>query len=134
MGRIALSVVFTLVIMYVVAFLIYGGFSALVGLQPPRDGSPAQFLLSVLLVKLGLAVGFVLLFYVARETWTGRWMVYALIWWLMFAVTELGQAIGPGYTWTEAGAGIIAEAIYCPLAAFLLARLLGTGGAARASG
>jgi hypothetical protein len=129
MARIALSVALTLVIMYVVAFVVYGTFSALLHLQPPADGSPAAFLISILVVKLGLAVAFVLLFYVARETWAGRWLLYAAIWWLMFAVAEIGQAIGPGYSWTEAIAGIIAEAIYCPLCAFLLARLLSARGA-----
>lgn len=64
-----------------------------------------------------------------RNTWVGRWPLYAAIWWLMFVLTELGQAFGPGYSWTEAIAGIIAEAIYCPLSAFLVARLLGAKGA-----
>jgi hypothetical protein len=126
MARIAASIGVTLVIMYVVAFLVYGAFSAFLDLEPPTDGSPAEFLISIFVVKLGLAVGFVLLFFVARKTWAGRWPLYAAIWWLMFAVTELGQAIGPGYSWTEAIAGIIAEAVYCPLSAFLVARLLGT--------
>jgi hypothetical protein len=129
MTRIALSVCVTLVIMYVVAFVVYGTFSALLDLQPPAGASPAVFLISIFIVKLGLAIAFVLLFYVARETWADRWLLYALIWWLMFAVAELGQAVGPGYSWTEAIAGIIAEAIYCPLCAFLLPRLLGARGA-----
>lgn len=132
MGRIALSIGLTFVIMNVGAFIAYGTFSALVGLQPPANGSPAQFVLSVFVVKLGLAVGFVLLFHVARETWAGRWTHYALIWWVMFAVTEVGQAIGPNYSWLEAVAGIIAEAIYCPLAALAAVRVLNPRGPARA--
>lgn len=86
----------------------------------------ASFLLSVLVVKLGLAVGFVLLFSLARRIWARRWPLYALVWWDTFAITEVGQAIGPNYSWLEAGAGIIAEAIYYPLAAMVTARLLAT--------
>jgi hypothetical protein len=93
-------------------------------LEPPQNGSPVQFLLSVLVVKLGLAVGFVLLFAVARDVWQDRWLLYAFIWWALFAVSEVGQAIGPQYSWLEAGAGIVAEAIYCPLAAWVTAKLL----------
>ena len=106
--------------------MVYGSVAAVTGLEPPQDGSPAQFLLSVLVVKLGLAVGFVLLFAVARDVWQGRWLLYGFIWWVLFAVSEVGQAIGPQYSWLEAGAGIIAEAVYCPLAAWATAKLLGT--------
>jgi hypothetical protein len=123
--RIALAIGATLLITYVVAFLVYGAAAAVTGLEPPQDGSPLQFLLSVLVVKLGLAVGFVLLFAVAREVWQDRWLLYAFLWWILFAVTEVGQAIGPGYSWLEAGAGVVAEAVYCPLAAWVTARLLG---------
>ncbi|NIM47732.1 MAG: hypothetical protein GTN78_07020 [Gemmatimonadales bacterium] len=122
--RIVLAIGATLLITYVVAFVVYGAVAALTGLEPPQDGSPVQFLLSVLVVKLGLAVGFVLLFAVAREIWRDRWLVYALIWWVLFVVSEIGQAIAPDYSWLEAGAGIVAEAVYCPLAAWVTAKLL----------
>jgi hypothetical protein len=124
MVRIALAIGATLLITYLVAFVVYGGVAAVTGLEPPQDGSPAQFLLSVLVVKLGLAVGFVLLFALAREVWRVRWLLYGFIWWVLFAVSEIGQAIGPQYSWLEAGAGILAEAIYCPLAAWVTAKLL----------
>ena len=123
--RIVLAIGSTLLITYVVAFVVYGGVAAVTGLEPPQDGSPLQFLLSVFVVKLGLAVGFVLLFAFAREFWHDRWLVYGLIWWVLFAVSEIGQAIGPQYSWLEAGAGILAEAVYCPLAAWVTARLVG---------
>ncbi len=122
--RILLAIGATLLITYVTAFVVYGGVAALTGLEPPQNGSPVQFLLSVLVVKLGLAVGFVLLFAVARDVWQDRWLLYAFIWWALFAVSEVGQAIGPQYSWLEAGAGIVAEAIYCPLAAWVTAKLL----------
>jgi hypothetical protein len=123
--RIALAIGATLLITYIVAFVVYAGLAAFTGLEPPQDGSPIQFLFSVLVIKLGFAVGFVLLFAFARQTWQERWLTYALIWWALFAVAEIGQAIGPEYTWPEAGAGVIAEAIYWPLAAWVTARLLG---------
>ena len=47
-----------------------------------------------------------------------------LFWWLMFALGETGTAIRPGYSWPEAIGGIVAEAIYLPLAAFLTGRLV----------
>lgn len=127
MSRVAMSIGATLAITYVVAFLVYGGVSALTGLEPPAGASPAEFLLSVLVVKLGLAIGFVLLFHLARRTWARRWRLYGLLWWITFAITEVGQAMGPDYSWLEAGAGIVAEAIYCPLAALVTAKLLGSG-------
>jgi hypothetical protein len=109
--------------MYVVTFAVYGSFSAIFGLEPPAEVSPGRFLLSVLVVKLGLSVAFVLLF-LGLQTRAKMWLRYSFIWWLMFVFGEIGQAIGPGYSWTEAAAGIIAETIYCPLSAFAAARVL----------
>jgi hypothetical protein len=124
MKRLVPAVGLTLAIMYLVPLPVYGVLSALTGLQPPTGGSPAQFLLGVLVVKLGVAVAFVLLYYLARDRWVGRWRTYAFIWWSMFAVSEVGQAITPEYPWLAALGGIVAEAIYCPLAALVVARLL----------
>ena len=127
MGRIVLAIVVVLVIMQLGAFVAYGAFSVFLELEPPQDIEPGRFFLSVLLMKLGLAIAFVLLFHMAREMWITRWATYALIWWIMFAVMEVGQAIGPHYSWMEATAGIIAESIYCPLSALATAKLLGKG-------
>ncbi len=124
MSRILLAIASTLVIMYVVPFPVYGVLSATTGLEPPSDGSVARFALSVLVVKIGVAFSFVLLFFLARESWVGRWITYALVWWVAFTVMELGQAIMPDYSWLDAGGGIIAEAIYFPLAALVVARTL----------
>ena len=124
MRKVVLAIALTLVIMYVIPFPIYGALSALTGLQPPIEGSVARFMLSVLVIKCGVAVAFVLLFYLALDRWAQRWTTYALIWWVMFAVVELGQAITPDYSWLDAIGGIAAEAIYFPLAAFVVARLL----------
>lgn len=127
MRRLVAAVAVTLVIMYVVTFLVYGSIGAITGLEPPGDGPAMRFLFGVLVTKFGLALGFVLLFALAGEAWHGRWLQYASIWWVLFAVSELGQAIGPGYSWLEALGGIVAEAAYCPLSAWAAARLLGLG-------
>jgi len=53
-------------------------------------------------------------------------MQYALIWWATFAVIEIGQAIAPNYSWADAMGGILAEAIYFPVAVLATRRLLGS--------
>ena len=123
-ARLVASFLATLIIMYVVPFPFYAGAAALTGLEPPEGASPAAFMLSVLLIKVGAAAAFVLIFYLAREALGGRWLIYAFAWWLFFVLAEVGQAIGPGYSWTEAIAGILAETVYCPLAALTVDRLL----------
>ena len=122
---IVLSIGAVFLIMNLATFIAYGSLAAIMGLEPPANGSPGQFFASVLVVKLGLAGGFVALYHVAREIWNVRWMQYALMWWAMFAVIEVGQAIAPNYSWADALGGIIAEAIYFPLAALATRRLLG---------
>ncbi len=125
MTRIALSILLTFAIIYFVPFLVYGLFSAVAGLETPE--SPGRFLVSVLVTKLGTAAAFVLIFYLARETFGDRWLLYAFLWWLMFIFGEVGQAIAPDYTWKEAIAGMISETVYCPLAAWAMWGLLGKG-------
>ena len=41
----------------------------------------------------------------------------------MFAVSEVGDVVKTGYTVAEAGLGILSEAVYAPLSAFILDRL-----------
>ena len=43
----------------------------------------------------------------------------------MFIIGEIGQAIGPKYSWTEAIAGIISETVYFPLSAYVTNWLIG---------
>jgi hypothetical protein len=43
----------------------------------------------------------------------------------MFILGEIGQAIGPNYSWKEAILGIISEIVYVPLSAYLIFRILG---------
>ncbi len=125
MGKILTAIVLVLAIIFVVAFLVYGTFSALTGLKTPGGASPLVFLTSVLVVKLGHAIAFVLIFYIARHSFSPRWVVYAFIWWLMFVLGEVGQALNPNYSWQEAIAGIISETVYFPGAAFVTNWLIG---------
>lgn len=124
MRNILVAIVLVLAIVFVVPIAVYGAFSAMTGLRPPGD-SPSLFLLGVLVSKAGTAIAFVLIFHVARAVFGGQWLLYAGLWWLMFAFGEAGQAIGPDYSPQEAIAGIVSETIYLPLCAWLVNRLIG---------
>ena len=102
MAKVIKCIFLVLVIIYIVPFLVYSLFSIVAGLRPPEGASPLQFLLSVLVSKVGTSFAFVLILYLARQSLVGRWLGYALIWWVMFIIGEVGQAIGPHYTWKEA--------------------------------
>jgi hypothetical protein len=125
MTKVILSIVFVLAVIYIVPILVYGLASVVAGLKTPEGASPAQFLISVLVSKTGTAIAFVLIFYFARNSLSGQWLLYAFIWWLMFVIGEVGQAIGPNYTWKEAIAGVISETVYLPLSAYLTNWLIG---------
>jgi hypothetical protein len=124
MQRLPLAILATLAIMYLVPFPIYGGLSLVTDIEPPSPDSPGLFMLSVLVVKVGVAIGFVLLFYLSHSRWLENWKTYAGVWWAMFAVMEIGQAIVPEYTWLDAFGGIAAEAIYFPMSAVAVARII----------
>ncbi len=123
-GRIILATIVTLVIFHIVAFAVYGTWSMLTGLQPPTPDSPGTFLLSVFVQKVGHSLAFVLIFYFGRSVFGQRWLLYAFLWWLFSVFGEFGEAIMPAYSVQEACAGVIAEAIYFPLAAFITMRLI----------
>ncbi|HLC03079.1 MAG TPA: hypothetical protein VJK02_08590 [Anaerolineales bacterium] len=125
MAKLAITTLLVLVVIYVVPFLVYGLGSAVTDLKAPEGASPARFLISVLVSKVGVATAFVLIFYLARISLSGQWFLYAVIWWLMFVVGEVGQAIGPNYSWKEAIAGIISETVYVPLSGYLCNWLIG---------
>jgi len=122
--KIILSIFLVLAIIYIVPMIIYGLFSSLIGAAMPQNISPTKFLLSVLISKFGTAIAFVLIFYFARHFFTDNWILYALIWWFMLVLGEIGQTIGPNYSWKEAVAGIISEAIYFPASAYILHLLI----------
>jgi hypothetical protein len=125
MRRVALAWVAVLAIMYFVPFFVYGPASSLGWVEFPAPDAPMRFMLSVLVLKLGIASGFVFLFFLGRSVFSRRWIAYAAAWWLMFAVGEIGEAIGPDYGLSEAFAGILSEAVYVPLSAYVVSRLLG---------
>jgi hypothetical protein len=119
------SIIATLVIIYIVPFILYALATVVWDLKPPDDAPPWQFLLGVLVSKTGTAIAFVVIYHFARAGLNRKWLIYASIWWVSFAIGELGQAIGPNYTWKEALIGIISEALYFPLAAVVTDRLIG---------
>jgi len=125
MKNVLFSFVLVLAIIYIVPFLVYGLASVVTGLKTPEGVSPARFLVSVLVSKVGTAIAFVLIFYIARSSLSEQWFLYAAIWWLMFIIGEIGQAIGPNYSWKEAIAGIISETVYLPLSAYATNWLIG---------
>ncbi len=127
LGPAIVAFVSTLVIMYVVPLPVYALMSAIGLVEMPDEGTPGQFMISVLVVKIGVALGFVLLLRFASGVFAPRWLLYGAIWWLMFAIVEIGQAVGANYSIGDALGGVIAEAIYFPLSGWVTARLLGYG-------
>lgn len=122
MKRVFLCTLLTLAVIYIVPFLVYSLFTVFTDLKSPQGVSPTQFLISILISKIGVAIAFVLIFYYARKAWRGQWLRYAFLWWLMFVTGEVGQAVGPDYTSKEAIAGIISETIYFPISAYIVNR------------
>ncbi len=120
--RTLLAVAIVWGILFAVPFIIYASGSAVLDLKPPA-GPAWQFLLSVGITKAGTAIAFVALFVLCRERWRGHWLLYAGIWFLMFAVSETGDLLKPGYSYTEATLGVLSEAVYAPLSALTLDRL-----------
>jgi hypothetical protein len=118
-SAVLLAVLLVWATIVVVPVVVYGIFSAVSGLKPPGD-SPAMFLAGTAVAKLGTAIAFVAIYYMARDAIGSQWLLYAGIWWLMFVIGELGQVVTRTYSWQEAIAGIISETIYFPLAGLIL--------------
>ncbi|WP_309668343.1 hypothetical protein [Tabrizicola sp.] len=121
--RIALAVGLVFLTLFVVPVLVYGILSRVTGLQPPGD-DPMAFLAGVAVSKLGTALAFVGLWALGREAFGTQWMLYVGLWWVMFVFGEVGQAIGPDYSWSEAIAGIVSETVYLPISGLIVTRLL----------
>ncbi len=109
-------------ILFAVPFVIYGSAATFFGLKPP-SGPAWRFLLSVGITKIGTAAAFVIIFASSRDLWRGHWLLYACIWFAMFAISEVGELVKPGAGFAEAMIGIVSEAIYAPLSAFAVDRL-----------
>ena len=124
MTRFIMAVLLVLLVIYVVPFAVYGGASVLGALRPPTTASAGRFLLGVLLTKIGTAVAFVAIFAASRAIWGPRWILYATLWFVMFAFSEFGEAVSGRVTKAEALLGIVSEAIYAPVSAFIVQWLL----------
>lgn len=105
MMDLVLSFLITLVIIFVVPVFVYGVFSALGGLKEPDK--KLSFMLGVLLQKIGTAMGFVGLLHLGGAGLADKWLAYSLVWFVMFALTEVGQVVMSDYSKKEAVAGII---------------------------
>lgn len=129
MTELIIAILLVLLAIYVLPFVVYGGASILGGLRPPTTASPGRFLLGVMVTKLGTAVAFVSIFAVSRTIWGPRWLLYGMLWFVMFALSELGEAVSGRTTREEAMLGVVSEAIYAPLSAFITQWFLGRGAA-----
>ena len=123
MGQVIWSVLSILAVIYIVPFVVYGSLSAVGWVEKPK-GSPSAFLLGVLVSKTGTSIAFVLLLNLGRSAFGGNWPLYAFLWWVMFVLGEIGQAMGPNYSYKEAVAGVISETVYFPLASYLAFRFI----------
>lgn len=118
------GIVVTLLTIYVTPIVVYGAFSKIFGIQPPANISPARFLVSVFISKIGTAIAITLLFAYAKAVYAPVWWLYALIWWGLFVFGEIGYWLEGRYTGKEAVAGILSETVYIPLAVFFLTLIL----------
>lgn len=124
MTRLLIAAVAVFAIIFSVPIVTYGFFQTYGGAAMPEGARPAVFLSGVAVSKAGTAIAFTGIYALARSAAADRWLHYSALWWLMFVMGEIGQALGSGYSWPNAVAGIVSESIYLPLAAFLLHRIL----------
>ncbi len=117
-----LSIFLVFLVVLLIPIIVYGLFSKFFGIKEPEK--KLNFFISVVIQKIGTSIGFVWLFYFAKDYIETNWLLYALVWIVMFAIVEVGQAMAPSYSKKEAVAGIISEIIYFPFAAVLLSKLL----------
>lgn len=123
-GRLALSTVTVLAIIYLVPLVLYALSSRFISMPSPENAGPARFLTGVLVTKFGTAVAFVGVFWLSRATWENRWLVYAALWFAMFAGSEVGDAVSGRSTTGEAVVGVVSEAVYAPLSAWVVYEML----------
>ena len=121
--RVFIALILVFLALFAVPFFVYGAFSSLSGLQPPGDDA-VRFLLGVAVSKLGTAFAFVGIWLLGRDMLARQAGIYVFLWLVMFMLGEVGQALGPEYSWQEAFAGMISEALYFPLAGLILVRVL----------
>jgi hypothetical protein len=127
MATVVFAITAVLAIIYSVPFIIYAGAGALRLVEIPAETSPQRFLLGVLITKLGTAVAFVLILQLGGSAFSPGWPAYALIWFAMFAASEIGEAVSGRTRWAEALLGVLSEAIYAPAAALAAFTILNIG-------
>lgn len=116
--EIALASVFVFVTIFIIPIFIYGLFASHLGLDEPEK--KMRFFIGVVIQKIATTFGFVVLFVMAQGSLNDQWLAYGLVWFAMFAVTEIGQTYLTDYSKKVAIAGIISEAVYFPLSAFIV--------------
>lgn len=119
------AVAAVLAIIFVVPFVLYGAASALHLVDIPQETSPQRFLLGVLITKLGTAAAFVLILHLGADAFAGQWFLYSLLWFAMFAASEVGEAVSGRSSRQESLLGVLSEAIYAPAAALAAYAILG---------
>lgn len=120
----AIAFVLVLAAIYGVPVIVYGVASRFVAVAPPANVSPGRFMAGVLVTKAGTAAAFVGLYAMTATLWNDRWIIYATLWFVVFAASELGDLIAKRTTRNEAMLGIAAEAVYSPLSAWIVAAVI----------
>ncbi len=120
MLKLAIGTAATLLIIFIVPIAVYGALTKPLKMSTPEGVSPGRFLLSTLVSKIGAAILMAGLFYLARGTFATRPVLYAALWLVMFFLGEIGQALGPNYSWSYAIAGMLSELVYVPASVLVL--------------
>jgi hypothetical protein len=114
-------------IIFAVPLAVYGAAAAAFGLELPSEASPQRFMIGVAITKLGTAAAFVGLLQLGAPALAGRWLLYATLWFAMFAASEIGDAVAGRSSWTDAGLGVVSEGVYAPASALAAFAMLGLG-------
>jgi hypothetical protein len=120
MNHVVTSVLMVWATIFIIPFIVYGVAAKLSDMEMPKQVSAQQFMLSVLVEKLGVATTFALVFLMADRVAGPNWIYYGLLWWYMFALAEIATAMRNQSTWKEAIAGIVSELIYFPVSAYIM--------------
>ena len=91
---------------------------------PEPAHGPFGLLPGLALTRLGMALAFVGLWLMVRYDQVERIWTFVLFWWVMLALYEVGQAVGPSCGWSDAVSGIVAASVGLPLAGLVVSRLL----------
>lgn len=79
---------------------------------------------SLAVTRFGMALAFVGLWLMVRYDQVERIWTFVFFWWVMLALYEVGQALGPTYDLADAVTGIAAASVALPLAGRIAARFM----------